>query len=113
MDTNILLIKSISQLQKTKRDDLAEFCRLHNLAVGCTGRRGQPVKPDFVDAIWAYVSDNRLMSWHVLILRHLKKQRFVNNNGVMGGTTHSPQKRTNDEGMVELQHHDNAVGNHK
>ena len=60
MDANILLIKSISQLQKTKRDDLAEFCRLHNLAVGCTGRRGQPVKPDFVDAIWAYVSVAKL-----------------------------------------------------
>jgi hypothetical protein len=59
MDTNILLIKPISYLQRAKRDELAEFCRLHNLIVGCTGRRGQSVKTDFVDAIWAYVSDTR------------------------------------------------------
>jgi hypothetical protein len=60
MDANILLIKPISYLQRAKRVELAEFCRLHNLVVGCNGRRGQSIKTDFVDAIWAYVSDTRL-----------------------------------------------------
>jgi hypothetical protein len=60
MDTNILLIKPLSYLQKAKRNELAEFCCSHDLVVGCTRRRGQSVKPDFVDAIWAYVSVAKL-----------------------------------------------------
>lgn len=58
MDLNILLTKSKTDILKTRRDDLEEFCRMHCLTVNSTGKRGQAIKPDFVIAICAYVSEH-------------------------------------------------------